>query len=54
VLAVHARVIERGSLYGDETWPLIMTPEESLDIDTPWDLRLAESVVAARSNADSV
>jgi CMP-N,N'-diacetyllegionaminic acid synthase len=54
VLAVHARVIENGSLYGDESWPLIMTPEESLDIDTPWDLRLAESVVAARSNANSL
>ena len=54
VLAVHARVIEDGSLYGDESWPLIMTPEESLDIDTPWDLRLAESVLAARSNANSL
>jgi CMP-N-acetylneuraminic acid synthetase len=54
VLAVRARVIESGSLYGDETWPLIMTPDESLDVDTPWDLRLAESLVAARSNANSL
>ena len=54
VLAVHTRVIENGSLYGDESWPLIMTPEDSLDIDTPWDLRLAESVLAARSNANSL
>ena len=54
VLAVHARVIEDGSLYGAESWPLIMTPEESLDIDTPWDLRVAESVLAARSNANSL
>jgi CMP-N-acetylneuraminic acid synthetase len=54
VLAVHAHVIENGSLYGDESWPLLMTPEESLDIDTPWDLRLAESVLAARSNANSL
>jgi CMP-N,N'-diacetyllegionaminic acid synthase len=54
VLAVHARVIEGGSLYGDQSWPLIMTPEESLDIDTLWDLRLAETVLAARSNANSL
>jgi len=54
VLAVHARVIDSGSLYGDESWPLIMKPEHSLDIDTPWDLRLAESIIAARSNAHSV
>jgi CMP-N-acetylneuraminic acid synthetase len=54
VLAVHARVLESGSLYGDHAWPLIMTAEESLDIDTPWDLRLAESVIAARSNANSL
>jgi CMP-N-acetylneuraminic acid synthetase len=45
VLAVHARVIEGGSLYGNETWPLVMTPEESLDVDTPLDLRLVESVI---------
>ena len=48
VLAVHARVIEGGSLYGNETWPLLMTPEESLDVDTPWDLRVVEWVLAAR------
>ena len=54
VLAVHTRVIEGGSLYGDESWPLLMTAEDSLDIDTPWDLRLAESIIAARVNANSV
>ena len=54
VLAVHTRVIEGGSLYGDESWPLLMTAEDSLDIDTPWDLRLAESIIAARVNADSL
>jgi CMP-N-acetylneuraminic acid synthetase len=54
VLAVQARVVEDGSLYGNQSWPLIMTPEESLDIDTLWDLRLAESVLAARSNANSL
>ena len=54
MLAVHARVIDGGSLYGRESWPLIMTAEDSLDIDTPWDLRLAESIIAARSNVHSV
>jgi len=54
VLAVHTRVVEGGSLYGDESWPLLMTAEDSLDIDTPWDLRLAESIIAARVNANSL
>lgn len=45
VLAVHARVIEGGSLYGNETWPLLMTPEESLDVDTPADLGLGEYLI---------
>jgi len=42
VLAVQARIIEGGSLYGNETWPLVMQPEESIDIDTPDDLRFGE------------
>jgi CMP-N,N'-diacetyllegionaminic acid synthase len=54
VLAVHTRVVEGGSLYGDESWPLLMTVEDSVDIDTPWDLRLAESIIAARVNANSL
>jgi CMP-N,N'-diacetyllegionaminic acid synthase len=48
VLAVHARVLKEGSLYGNESWPLVMTAEASLDIDTPWDLRLVESILAGR------
>ena len=32
--------------YGDV---LLLTAEDSLDIDTPWDLRLVESALAARS-----
>jgi len=54
VLAVHTHVLDGGSLYGDEVWPLLMTAEDSLDIDTPWDLRLAESIIAARVNANSL
>ena len=54
VLAVHARVLKEGSLYGNESWPLIMSPEDSLDIDTPWDLKLAEAALSARTNANSL
>jgi CMP-N-acetylneuraminic acid synthetase len=54
VLAVHARVIEAGSLYGEQTLPLMMTPDESIDVDTPWDLQIAEWIVGARTNAHSV
>ncbi len=54
VLAVHARGLREGSLYGNESWPLVMSPEDSLDIDTPWDLRLVESALSARTNANSL
>ena len=48
VLAVHARVIEGGSLYGNETWPLVMTPEDSIDVDTPLDLKFVEHSLQTR------
>jgi len=54
VIATRTNVIKEGSLYGRQSWPLVMTAEDSLDIDTPWDLRLVESVLAARSNGNSV
>ena len=37
-----------------QTWPLGMTPEDSLDIDTLWDLRLVEWVLSTRANAHSL
>lgn len=49
VLAVKASVLAEGSLYGAQTWPLVMSSADSLDIDTPWDLRLVESVLATRT-----
>jgi len=52
VLAVRSAVVKAGSLYGTKSWPLGMSAEDSLDIDTPWDLRLVESVLSARTNAD--
>src|SRR5262249_36503767 len=54
VLATRVQVIKEGSLYGLQSWPLGMSPEDSLDVDTPWDLRLVQAVLSARSNANSV
>ena len=54
VLATRVQVIKEGSLYGRQSWPLTMSAEDSLDIDTPWDLRVVEAVLSARSNAHSV
>ncbi len=54
VLATRVQVIREGSLYGRQSWPLVMSPEDSLDVDTPWDLKVVEAVLAARSNANSV
>jgi CMP-N,N'-diacetyllegionaminic acid synthase len=48
VLAVRASVIAGGSLYGHRSWPLVMRPEESVDVDTPWDLALVECALSAR------
>lgn len=42
VLAVRTSVLMAGSLYGDDSRPLVMTAEESIDIDTFSDLALAE------------
>jgi CMP-N-acetylneuraminic acid synthetase len=53
VLAVRAAVIAAGSLYGDDCRPIVMSPEDSLDIDTPWDLKLAEMILADRRRGTS-
>jgi CMP-N-acetylneuraminic acid synthetase len=49
VLAVRSATLAAGSLYGKDCRPLVMSAEDSLDIDTPWDLALAELVLAARA-----
>ena len=54
VLVVRAGVVKSGSLYGTKSSPLVMSAEDSLDIDTPWDLRLVESVLSGRTRAHSV
>jgi CMP-N,N'-diacetyllegionaminic acid synthase len=48
VLAVRASVVRDGSLYGSDSRPLVMDHAESLDIDTPWDLMLAELLLGAQ------
>jgi CMP-N-acetylneuraminic acid synthetase len=45
VIAARAQVISSGSLYGNDSRALVMSPEDSLDVDTPWDLSLVESVL---------
>ena len=49
VLAMRASTIDGGSLYGGDCRPLLMGAEESIDIDTPWDLALAEWVLSKRA-----
>jgi CMP-N-acetylneuraminic acid synthetase len=42
VVAARAAVIEDGSLYGEDSRPLVMTAEASLDVDAPLDLAFVE------------
>lgn len=48
--ATHATLMDLGVLYGPATLPLVMAPEDSLDIDTPFDLALVEWVLARRES----
>ena len=48
VLAVRIAVLLGGSLYGEDTRPLIMRLRESLDVDDPWDLELADLLLSTR------
>lgn len=48
VLAVRRKTLEANSLYGSRCVPLIMSEEESVDIDTPFDLTLAELLMSKR------
>jgi CMP-N-acetylneuraminic acid synthetase len=52
VVAVRTRVlVEHRSLYGRDTRPLVMSREDSLDVDDRFDLELAELLMAARAAA---
>jgi CMP-N,N'-diacetyllegionaminic acid synthase len=54
VLAVRTCVLERGSLYGEDCRPMVMSASESVDIDGPEDLALAEWLLSqARLKPDT-
>ena len=48
VLAMRRSVIAHGTLYGADSRSLVMLPEESIDIDSPWDLELADWLLRRR------
>jgi CMP-N-acetylneuraminic acid synthetase len=48
VVAVRAAVVAAGSLYGEDCRPLLMTMEDSLDVDTAFDLHLADLLLRER------
>jgi CMP-N,N'-diacetyllegionaminic acid synthase len=55
VLAVRRTVlIEQRALYGRDTRPLIMSREDSIDIDDAFDLEMAELLLAARTAGRSL
>ena len=50
VLALRTACLEEhGRLYGPDTRPLIMTAEDSIDIDSPWEIALVSWMLARRS-----
>jgi len=53
VLAVRAEALARGVLYGADCRAMVMRPEDSLDVDTPWDLSLVECALNARGRTIS-
>ena len=48
VLATRASIVHAGSLYGERIAPLVMSDEDSVDIDTELDLAIAEMLLARR------
>lgn len=54
VLAVRRQTLDAGKLYGAVTRGLVMSPADSLDIDEPDDLLLAEFWLSRRQNSEAV
>ena len=44
-------MLEQKTFYTDRTFPYIMPVERSVDIDTPWDLALAELMMEGRADS---
>jgi CMP-N,N'-diacetyllegionaminic acid synthase len=53
ILAVRSAVLRRGALYGEPTLGYTMSAADSLDIDDPDDLWLAEQYIRRRGTADA-
>ena len=51
-LASPNLLVEHQTFYADRTYAYIMPPERSLDIDTPWDIYLAELILSSRNGHD--
>lgn len=49
----RATILEKKSLYGDDSRWILMRPEDSLDIDTPFDLELLQCILARRIHQSS-
>ena len=47
-LARYEVLVEQKTFYTDNTFSLVMPVERSLDIDTPWDLYLADLILKDR------
>lgn len=50
LVCTRATIMQQQTLYGKRTFPLLMKHEESLDIDTPFDLMLVELVMIKASS----
>jgi CMP-N,N'-diacetyllegionaminic acid synthase len=50
VLVCHPDTLRAGELYGDHCMPYLMSEDDSLDIDVPRDLFLAEQALLARGH----
>ena len=54
ILVTRSQIIESGRLYGGDTRPYVMSREDSIDIDEPFDLEIAEALLARRGGSTRV
>jgi N-acylneuraminate cytidylyltransferase/CMP-N,N'-diacetyllegionaminic acid synthase len=52
-LARLETLLARGTWYTEETYAYVMPAERSLDVDTAWDLRLAEAILRERAQYET-
>ncbi len=51
-VATRECILKNRGFFTEDTVAHVMPPERSLDIDTPWDLRLARALLAAQADAE--